>query len=157
MPQRNLTVAIIVFGFFVAMLLWSEQITQARGREFPLLVSGVGIILAILDVIAHTETRIGRWIAQVLSGSAHVADNGFVVGIRRELVVMLWIVAATAVMMLFGFVAGIPAFVFGYSLLHGQRTVRQSAIAAVATVFAIWVGFSLLLNYDLYSGLLFAR
>ena len=156
MRQRNLAIAFIVLGFFAAMLLWSEQITQVRGREFPLLVSGAGIVLAVLDVIAHTETRIGRWIAQILSGSAHASEERLIVGIRRELVVMLWIVAATALMVLFGFVAGIPAYVFGYSMLHGQRTVRQSAIAAITTVFAIWVGFALLLNYALYPGLLFA-
>jgi hypothetical protein len=111
----------------------------------------------MLDVIARTETAIGRRIGQILSGSGHMADHGLAVGVRHELIVMLWIVTATMLMVVFGFVVGIPAFVFGYSLLHGRRTVRQSAIAAVATVFAIWVGFEFLLNYDLYPGLLFAN
>ena len=155
--QRNLAVAFIVLGFFLVMFLWSEQITEVRGRQFPLLVSGVGIVLTVLDVIAHTETGIGRRIGLVLSGSAHMADEGLSVGIRRELIVMLWIVVATTLMMLFGFVVGIPAFVFGYSMLHARRTLRQSAIAAIATVFAIWIGFELLLNYELYPGLLFAN
>ena len=154
--QRNLAVACIVLGFFVVMFLWSEQIKDVRGREFPLLVSGAGIVLAMLDVISHTETNIGSRIGLALSGPAHMSDDGFVAGIRREIVVMLWIVTAAALMVLFGFVVGIPAFVFGYSSLHGRRTLRQSAIAAIATVFIIWVGFELLLNYELYQGLLFA-
>ena len=84
-------------------------------------------------------------------------DDSLIVGVRRELIVMLWIVAATTLMVLFGFVVGIPAFVFGYSILHARRTLRQSAIAAIATVFAIWIGFELLLNYELYPGLLFVN
>lgn len=156
MLHRNLAVAFIVLGFFVVIFLWSEQIVEVRGREFPLLVSGAGIVLAVLDVIAHTETSIGRRIGQILSGSAHMADDALNVGVRREFIVMLWIVVATTLMVLFGFVVGIPAFVFGYSILRGRRTVRQSAVAAFVTVFAIWVGFALLLNYDLYPGLLFA-
>lgn len=155
--QQNLAVAFIVLGFFVVMFAWSEQIGDIRGREFPLLVSGAGIVLAVLDVIAHTDTGVGRRIGLILSGSAHMADNGLTVGIGRELTVMLWIVVATALMVLFGLVAGIPLFVFGYSSLYARRTLRQSAIAAIATVFAIWIGFELLLNYQLYPGLLFAN
>jgi hypothetical protein len=153
--QRNLAVAFIVLGFFVVMFLWSEQIKEVLSREFPLLVSGAGIVLAVLDVIAQTETGIGRRIGLVLSGSAHMTDDGLIVGIKREFIVMLWIVVATTLMVLFGFVVGIPAFVFGYSILHARRTVRQGAIAAIVTVFAIWIGFELLLNYELYPGLLF--
>ena len=153
--QRNLAAAFIVLVFFVIMFLWSEQIKEVRGHEFPLLVSGTGIVLAILDVIAHTETRIGHRIGLILSGSAHMTDDRLIVGVKRELVVMLWIVIATTLMVLVGFVVGIPAFVFGYSILYARRTLRQSAIAATVTVFAIWIGFELLLNYELYPGLLF--
>jgi hypothetical protein len=155
--QRNLAVAFIVVGFFVVMFLWSEQIKNVRGREFPLLVSGAGIVLAVLDVIAHTDTGIGRRIGLILSGSAYMADDGLVGGIKREFIVMLWMVVATTLMVVFGFIVGIPAFVFGYSILHARRTVRQGAIAAIATVFAIWIGFELLLNYELYPGLLFVN
>ena len=154
--QRNLAVAFFGLGFFIVMFLWSGQIADVRGREFPLLVSGAGIVLAILDVIAHTETAPGRRLFHVLSGAAHKLDQEINVGIRRELIVMLWIVMATLLMVLFGFVVGIPVFVFGYSLLHAQRNVRQSAISAIATILAIWVGFELLLNYELYPGLLFS-
>lgn len=155
--QRNLAVAFIVLGFFVMMLFWSEQIEGVRGREFPLLVSSAGIALAVLDVVAHTETSIGRRIGLVLSDSAHMIDDELIVGIKRELIGMLWIIAATTLMVLFGFVVGIPAFVFGYSILYARRTLRQSAIAAIATVFAIWIGFELLLNYELYPGVLFVN
>jgi len=153
--QRNLAVAFIVLGFFVMIFLWSDQIKEVRSREFPLLVSGTGIVLAVLDVIAHTETGIGRRIGLVLSDSAHMIDDGSIVGVKRELIVMLWIVAATTLMVLFGFVVGIPAFVFCYSILHARRTMRQSTLAAIAIVLAIWIGFELLLNYELYPGLLF--
>jgi hypothetical protein len=154
--QRNLIVSLLVLAFFAGMLVWSEQIVEARGREFPVLVSVAGIVLCLLDVIAHTDTAIGRVIAMVLSGTAHLASEGPKHAVKLELVAMLWIVVATALMVLLGFLAGIPAYVFGYSLLHARRTVWQSAISAIAVTIAIWIGFELLLSYDLYSGILFS-
>ena len=114
--QRNLIVSLIVLGIFITMFIWSEQIHEVRGREFPLLVSGGGIVLALLDVIAHTGTGIGRRVGMVLSGSAHMTEDGLIVGVRRELIAIGWIVVATALMVLFGFVVGIPVYVFGYSI-----------------------------------------
>jgi hypothetical protein len=155
LSRRNLVVSVVVLALFVGVFLWSEQIADPRGREFPVLVCGAGIVLCLLDLIAQTETSIGRTMAMVLSGSAHHAASGPDHGLRLQVIAMLWIVAATAVMVLAGFLAGIPLYVLGYSLLHARRNLRQSVIAAIAVTIAIWVGFELLLNYELYPGLLF--
>ncbi len=154
---RNRMVSLIVLVFFAIMLVWSKQITQARGREFPVLVSAAGVVLGLLDLVAHSGTAFGHRLAMVLSGAAHLESEHGGYAFRREVIAIVWIVAATALMVLAGFLAAIPVYVFGYMLLHARRTVRQGAIAALATTLAIWVGFELLLNYDLYGGLLFQQ
>jgi Tripartite tricarboxylate transporter TctB family len=151
---RNRLVSLIVLSFFLIMLVWSEQIAHQRGRDFPILVSAAGAVLGLIDLIAHSGTAFGERLALVLSGAARIQSEQSY-GFRREMIAILWIVAATAVMVLAGFLAAIPLYVFGYMLLHARRTVWQGAIAALATTVAIWAGFELLLSYDLYRGVLF--
>jgi hypothetical protein len=76
-------------------------------------------------------------------------------GVRRETIAILWIAGATAVMVLAGFLVGIPVYVFCYMVLHARRPVRQGVIAALVTTGAIWLAFELLLSYQLFRGVLF--
>jgi Tripartite tricarboxylate transporter TctB family len=152
--RRNLAVSVATFAIFVALLVWSDHIPDARGREFPVLVSGAAVILAALDVLAHSGTAAGRWVTLVLAGAAPPAPSE-----RRRLpaeaMAVVWVAAALALVIVAGFLVAIPVYVFLYLLLHGRRTLRHSVIAAVATTFGIWLGFEVLLRYELYGGLLF--
>ena len=154
--RKNLYVSLVVLAFFTIMLVWSSHIPQPRGREFPVLVAWAGIALGVLDVIAHTDTAIGRLIAMALSGSAHLPKEHGNYVLSKEALSILWIVLATAIMVLAGFLAGIPVYVFCYLLLHGRKSVRFSAITAVLTTVAVWLAFEVLLEYDLYPGIFLA-
>ena len=152
--RKDLLVAIAVFVGFVGMLIWSEHITHPEGREFPVLVSGAAVVLCLLDVIAHTDTALGRSVALVLSGEAarSAGDPGH--GLPAEAIAIAWIAGATALMVLVGFLVAIPVYVFAYMVLYAHRTVRDGAIAAFATTICIWAGFEVLLRYELYRGAL---
>jgi len=152
--RRNFAVSLAVLVFFVVILAWTYHFEEARGQEFPALVSMAAILLCLVDLIAHTDTFLGQRLAAVL-GAAHRAGGGLVHGARQESVAVVWIVGATLVMVVGGFVVGIPVYVFCYMVLHAGRTVRQGAIAALATAGAIWLAFELLLSYELYPGLAF--
>jgi hypothetical protein len=149
--RQDLVVSLVVLAFFIGMLVWSEQIPDPRGRHFPVLVSATAVVLCIVDMIAHTDTGIGRAIATVLSGTLEHPIHAH--PLRREVVAIAWIVGATALVLLAGFLVGIPVYVLGY-MLHAGRTFRNAAITALATTAFIWIGFEVLLNYDLYRGLL---
>jgi len=153
--QRDLAVSAGVLVFFVVVLVWTYRFPEARGREFPALVSMAAIVLCLIDLVAHTDTAIGQWLTAVLSGSLRLLAGAMTFGVRREAVAILWIAAATALMVLAGFLAGIPVYVFCYMVLQARRPLRQGAIAALATTTAIWLAFELLLSYDLYRGVLF--
>jgi hypothetical protein len=152
--RKDLLVAIAVLAMFVGLFVWSEHIPHPEGREFPVLVSGAAVVLCLLDVVAHTDTAIGRSVALILSGEAARSDRGPAHGWRSEAVAIAWIAGATALMVLAGFLVAIPVYVFAYMVLNAHRTVRGGAIAAIAITICIWVGFELLLSYELYRGAL---
>jgi hypothetical protein len=113
------------------------------------------ILLCLIDLVAHTDTAIGRRLAAVLSGEVNAPAGIFTHGARREAVAVLWLGGATFLIVVAGLLAGIPVYVFCYMVLHAGRPVRQGVIAALATTGAIWLAFELLLGYQLYRGLLF--
>jgi hypothetical protein len=151
----NLVITLVVLAFFVVILMWTYQFPEASSRRFPSMVSMAAIVLCLIDLIAQTDTAIGRRLAAVLPGSATIATAGVTRGIRPEAVALLWIAGAAALTVMAGFLAGIPAYVFCYLTLHAGRPVRQGAIAALLTTGAIWLVFQQLLSYQLYRGVLF--
>jgi hypothetical protein len=153
--QRDLAVSVGVLIFFVVVLLWTYRFPEARGREFPALVSMAAIVLCLIDLIAHTDTAIGRRLASVLTGAVAPSAGVPRHGAWRETIAVLWLTGATLLIVVAGFLAGIPVYVFGYMVLHARRPLRQGAIAALVTTGAIWLAFQLLLGYQLYRGLLF--
>jgi hypothetical protein len=154
--RRNLYVSLVVLAAMAGFLIWSYQY-DPRSRLVPVVVGWAGLVLCALDVIAHLDNRVGRWVGMVLSGTAHgeaSADDDK----RRfgpEAIACLWMVGATAGVVLFGFMLAVPVYVFAYMLLHGGRTVRQSGIAAVVTTLFIWLVFEVFLRYEVYRGVLF--
>lgn len=153
-PRRNLIIAIAVLAFFVGMLVWSQYIPDVRGREFPTLVSASAVVLCILDVIAHTDTAIGRSIAVMLSGELMSSQAAPAQRLGLEAMAIVWVIGATALIVLAGFLIAIPVYVFGYMVLYARRSLRDGVIAALATTVCIWAGFELLLSYELYRGVL---
>jgi hypothetical protein len=152
--RKDLLVAIAVLALFVGLLVWSEYIPHPEGREFPVLVSSAAVVLCLLDVVAHTDTAIGRAVALILSGEAARSGRGAGHGLRAEAIAIAWIAGATALMVLVGFLVAIPIYVFCYMVVYARRSVSDGAIAALATTICIWAGFELLLSYDLYRGAL---
>jgi hypothetical protein len=151
--RRDLIVAFAVLALFVGILLWSTAIPHPSGREFPILVSGTAVVLCLLDVIAHTDSGVGRTLSRMLSGGAD-GDTRATHGITAEAIAVAWIAGATALMVLVGFLTAMPLYVFGYMVLYARRSMRDGAIAAAATTVSIWAGFELLLRYELYRGAL---
>lgn len=158
--RRNLYVSLIVLALMVGFLFWALDF-DPRGRMMPVLVAWIGIVLATLDVIAHTDNKVGRWLALVLSGTFEemrrtedpaVRSARF----RREVAACLWMLAAVALVFVVGFLPAIPVYIFAYMLIYGKRSVRQSGITALVTVFFVWLVFEIFLQYEIYRGILFS-
>jgi hypothetical protein len=76
--------------------------------------------------------------------------------LRAELMAFLWIVFAAAGVALFGFLLTIPVYVFVYTVFRGGKPLVIAGLTAIVATLAIWVAFELLLEYEIYRGLLFS-
>lgn len=153
--KRNLYISLLVLGL-VLLFLYGTLSLSPQGRVMPQIVGVIGLVLCVLDVIAHTDTEIGRRVATVLSGSTHRPAEEAQPRVAAELVAFAWIVGATAAIVVFGFLLATPAYVFAYLVVQGRNSIMQSAIAAVVTTLFIWVVFEILMEYEVYRGLLFS-
>jgi hypothetical protein len=152
---RNLYASLLILAIAIAFQAMTYGL-PANNRMVPALVGWIAIVLCVLDVIAHTETAAGRWIARVMSGSAHIAAAKPGPGLAAELRAFLWIALACAGVALFGFMWTIPVYIFAYTVIQGRKPMILAGLTALGATFSIWVAFELLLEYEIYRGLLFS-
>ena len=151
----QLYVSLLILGLAIAFQAMSYGLPE-KSRMVPTLVGWIALVLCVLDVIAHTGTGLGRRLAQVLSGSARLAEEKPGPGTRAELTAFLWIALACAGIAVFGFLWAIPVYVFVYTAFRGGKSLLQAALSALGATLTIWVAFELLLEYEIYRGLLFS-
>lgn len=153
---KHLYASLLILALALAFQALSFELPE-KSRMMPALVGWIAIVLCVLDVIAQTETAVGRWIARVLSGSAHAtSDDKPPPGLRAELKAFSWIVFAAAGVTLFGFYWTVPVYVFVYTVFRGGKPLVMAGLTALGATLAIWVAFELLLEYEIYRGLLFS-
>jgi hypothetical protein len=151
---KHLIVSLVVLAAFVTVLWWTYAL-DAKGALVPRLVCWTGIVLSLLDVVAHTSTGFGRRVAMAMSGTAHLEVEKRGAPLAREVVASLWMVGATALAVLAGFLPAIPVYVVGYMVIHGRKSLRTSVITAAVTTAVIWFTFEVLMEYQLYRGIFF--
>lgn len=151
---RNLGASLLMLVLAAAFLFFSYQLT-GKGETVPVLIGWIAVFLCVLDVIAHTDNSVGRAVAMLLSGSTHLDAESGTEATLSETVSMAWMVIATAAIVLFGFLIATPVYVFAYMILHGKKPIIQSGMTALVTTLFVWVVFELLMEYQVYRGLLF--
>ena len=152
---RGMGSALLVLGLSLVFLPWAYRY-DPQGRAVPVLVGWLTLGLAALDVITQTNTRIGRTLAQMLSGrpldaQAEVEDHA----LRPQIVAMLWLVGFFAGAILVGFLITIPIYVISFMRYQGRKPLLPCAVSAVAVTTIMWIVFEVLLKYELYKGLIF--
>ena len=154
---RGLAPAFIVFVLSVGYLPWAYTY-DPQGRMVPVLVGWLLLGLAVLDIVAHTDTHVGRTLFELVSGRAMDAgteEPGTTYTFGRQAVAVLWMIAFLASVGLIGFVITVPIYVLAFMRIQGRKPLKQSVIAAAAVAAVVWVSFEVLLRYDLYPGILF--
>lgn len=151
--RRNLVVSLVMLALAAGYLFWAESYPAARA-QVPRLVAWVTLVLAALDVLAHTETGLGRRIAAVLSGRAHLEAVDSIRITREEFLSAAWMLGSLAAIVLLGFLVGTFIYVVGYMIVHGKLSWRLSLYVGAGTVLSCWLVFDVLLKVGLYRGLL---
>ncbi len=132
---------------------------KPNDRIFPLMVGYAAIPLILLDLLTLTETKIGERISLFFSAKTPEQIDEEVDRterrLDRELIVFLWMSVLVLGIYLFGFLASTPVFVFCWMKYRGDYSIRSSLYSAISTVGFIYILFELVLQYELYTGVLF--
>lgn len=155
---RDFGAALVVFAGAVAFLLWTQTV-PARAAAMPTLVGWLTLVLALIDVVAQTDTVVGRAVRRFVSAEKVIEwkaqGDGEDATWGRVLLSVLWVVGYLASVYAVGFLVTTPLYVALYMLLHGGKSLRVAGITAVVTTVLIWLTFEVAFKYPLYPGILF--
>jgi hypothetical protein len=149
--------ALTVLAIGVGFLAWA-QTYPPKAAAVPTLVAWLTIVLALIDAAARTETALGRALRRVVNAEQVIEwkpEGDRKASARRIVSSIAWLLAYLAGVTLAGFLVATPLYIFLYVKLHGGRSPRAGAAAALGTTLGVWVVFQLLFRYPLYPGLLF--
>lgn len=154
---RELGAALVTLALGAGFLAWAHAYPP-KAAAVPKLVAWITIVLAVIDLAANTETRLGR-VLRRLTGSENAiewkVEGEREAGSRRIGSSIFWVLAYLAGVVLAGILPATAAYIFFYMKLHGGRSMLAAASTAVGTTLGVWLAFELLFRYPLYPGLLF--
>jgi len=126
-------------------------------RAVPAGVAWVMVVLLILDLVSRTRTPLGATLMHWLNpaGDASKTEGAARYPAVKQVGAVLWIAGFVAAMILIGILYAVPLYVFLSLAIRGRRALWVAAGVAVAAGAMIWVLFDLVLQLELYPGILF--
>ena len=155
--QREFWSAVVVLVLSIGFLLWARTYPD-DARAMPVLVACGTIILSLIDIISQFETPFGRKVRYLITADKIVEwkmEGDEEAAFSRILLSVAWLVGYLVGLFLVGFIIATPIYIFFYMVLHGRRSMRDSALTAAGATLMIWLTFVVLFKYPLYEGLLF--
>ncbi len=126
-------------------------------RAIPVGIAWVVLALVSLVLISRTKTAFGLALNQWLNAgedraaaAAH-ADRP----LAKELMAGAWVILAVVMMFVIGIFYTVPAYVFLSLAIRGRRPWWLCAVVAAGAMAMIWLMFDVILQLELYPGLLF--
>ena len=147
---------LVILAFVVLFIVTSYQY-KLTDRMFPLMVGYVAVPLLLMDLLALTDSKIGRKISVFFSAKTPEEVDKDADKTKRtmaeELKIFMWMGTLVLGIYLIGFLPCTPIFVYCWMKFRGGYSVRQSAYLAIATITFVYVLFEILLQYELYPGI----
>lgn len=143
---------LIVLG---VLLVYSALGYGETGRQLPLLVGGITVVLAVLDFVTRLPSFAGGWLRRALGAGFRDREMKHAPRLADEIVQAAWLAGCVGAIVLVGLLAAVPLFIFLYTWLRGRQPVFASALTAIAVALLTGVVFEVLLDYQLYRGLMF--
>lgn len=154
--QREFWAAIFVMMLSIGFLLWAKTYPHISGAV-PVLVAWGTIALSLIEAVSQFETPFGRRVRRMVTADKIVEwkmEGDDDAALPRIFLSVAWILAYLGGLFLVGFIITTPIYIFCYMLIHGGRSLRDSALAAAAVTLTIWLVFVVLFRYPLYPGVL---
>jgi len=146
---------LLVLALSTVYAFWAQIYPRDLGTV-PALVAETTIGFALLDVIAQTDTKLGRIIRRIAGQSAAPGEaEAHKPAARTITLSIVWPLAYVAAVIVFGFLISTPVYIWLYMWLFGRKPLLSSLVSAGISTLLIWVTFEVLFRYPLYQGLLF--
>lgn len=151
---RSIYPPLVLIAAAIVMIIWSQRYNETAGLV-PLLVSYSLLILAFFDLVCRFEAPFIGPLRDFWGADFQNREMKHDPRPAAEVNQVLWIVGCVAGMMLIGILPTIPIFILFYIVINGRRPWLES-VFVTAIVFAfVYVVFEILLDYELYRGVLF--
>jgi len=152
---RDFAPSLIVLAISIVYALWAQIYPRGSGTV-PALVAEATVVFALLDLVAHTNTRLGRLVRGAVGQPLSSPDDTKEKPASRAVALSIgWPLVYVGAVIAFGFLVATPAYTWLYMWLYGRKSFVSSAMAACLTTLVIWFTFEVLFRYPLYPGMLF--
>ena len=144
--------AFALLGFFLFFLYETYGYT-GKVRTFPLLISYMGILFSIFDILSLTASKAGTFVTSMF-GKAFDVRNLDGRDVKREIIVLLSMCLIVVAILVLGFLAACPLVVAGWMILAGGKSWKAAILTALGSLVFVYGLFELVLQYELYRGLI---
>ena len=147
---------LVILAVVILFIVTSYQY-KLTDRMFPLMVGYVAVPLLLMDLLALTDSKIGKKLSIFFSAKTPEEVDKDADKTKRtmaeELKIFGWMGTLVLSIYLIGFLPCTPIFVYCWMRFRGGYSIRQSVYLAIATTTFVYVLFEILLQYELYPGI----
>ena len=145
-PSSYILIAVLLI--LGAVIIITSNFTHWEGALFPIIISSITFVLTAIEL--GRELR-GRKLRAAPEGADAVLNPFAAFG-----QILGWILGFALGIYLFGFFVAVPVFLITY-LKSRQRSWSMTLGMTIVTTLFVWIVFELLLNADLWKGLVFPQ
>ena len=151
---RSIYPPLALIAASIIMIVWSQRYNETA-RLVPLLVSYSLLILSVIDLVCRFDRPFIGPLRDFWGADFQNREMKHDPRPAGEVNQVLWIVGCVAGMMLIGILPTIPIFILSYIVINGRRSWLESIFVTALVFVFVYVVFEMLLDYELYRGVLF--
>ncbi len=151
---RSVWPPLLLLALSVGYAVWAQKYGDVP-RLMPTIVGVATAILAVLDLLSRFDTRVGNFLKVAMGADFANREMNHDPSLRAEAAQIGWMMGCIVAMLTIGILPTIPLFIAGYMRLSGGRPWVSSALSALIVLAFVTLVFELLLDYELYRGVLF--
>jgi tripartite tricarboxylate transporter TctB family protein len=146
------------FGLLILTIIYlvTAYGYPADARAVPAGVAWVMLVLLVLDLLSRTQTKLGAALMHWLNpaGDPEKREHEAHYAALKQIGAVFWVALFVALMLLIGILYAVPVYVFASLFIRGRRPLLLCIAASAGATLMIWILFSLVLQLELYPGVL---
>ncbi|MBL1435040.1 MAG: hypothetical protein COB08_002420 [Rhodobacteraceae bacterium] len=152
---RSIYPALAILALAAAVYFWSQSFGEVA-RRLPALVALTLFVLALMDLWTRTKLPGSELMRAFWGADFTRREMTHNPALKTELGLMAWIGGCFVGMALFGILPTMPLFCVLFTRIRSRRPLKQALIVGLIVLGFETFVFELMLDYELYRGLLFA-